>query len=706
MVERYKEGCEEVTDSDLHAGDKAGQWRDFLKQKCRKQIGELSREFPHKRSLMIDYKEVEKFGSVGPALADEIMANPGKVMEDIHDAIIANTIIKQHDGKVPKGLNIRFHGCRKKTSLRDLRHEDVNTFVSINVITISASEVRPRISEAVFRCPSGHFTHKPQKYGKFVEPASCGTDGCQFRKLDLVPARSKFTNQQKLKVQDNEEGLKPGQQPQTIEVIALDDICDTLFAGDRATINGILRSVQRVVRGERSTIFDFYIELSSIEAEERDFDEVNITPEAEEKIKEIAKGLDPLDQIARSISPTIYAANNIKQAIALQLFGGVNKENADGTMSRGFFHILIVGEPGTGKSKLIRNVAHQSPRGMYATMKSASAVGLIGTTIKDEGDNRYRLEAGSLAMADNGIHALDELDKAPDDIRDTLYEVMEDGLITIQKATVHRTLRARDSILGAANPKYERFDLWAEGGLADQINMKPAFLSRFDLIFIMTDVPEKTRDTAVAQHIATTHRIGECKAAGKHDKVTDEEKAKVIPEIDPQLLRQYIAYARRNVFPIMNPTAYNYLVEYYTKTRGEASENKPVPITARALEATIRLSEAMARIRLSGEVALKDAERAVSIFDACIREVATDRKTGQLDSGRIGDGLAQAKKNMIGVMREVMLNEPNLSEQLLLAKMAERSFIDPQKVRVTLDEAKRAGDVLEPRRDHYQWIGK
>lgn len=687
-------------------GDRTVMWRDYLKQKCKKQLAELSREYPHQRSLYIDYRDVEKWGKDGLSLADEMVENPGKVMEDLFDAVIAYDLVKPQDGKPPKGINIRFTGLRKKITLRELRHDDVNRFVAVDVICIRASEVRPRISEASFRCPAGHFTIKQQKYGKFQEPDVCATDGCNFKRLELMPKRSKFINQQKLRVQENSEGLRAGQQPQTIDVVVLDDICDTLFPGDRATLNGIVRSIQRVVKGEKSTVFDLYLELSSIEAEERDFDEVEITEEAIAQIKEIAKSPDPLERIARSISPTIWGIMEIKRAIALQLFGGVTKENDDGTISRGFFHILIIGEPGTAKSKLIRNVVHQSPRGMYATMKSASAVGLIGTTIKDKDDDRYTLEAGSLALADNGIHALDEIDKAEDDIRDTLYEVMEDGAITIQKATIHRTIRARDSIIAAANPKYERFDLWAEGGLADQINMKPAFLSRFDLIFIMTDSPEQIRDTAVAKHIAMTHRIGECKAAGKLDRITEEEKAKVIPEIAPLLLRQYIAYARRTVFPIMNQSALDYLIEYYWKTRGTASENKPVPITARALEATIRLSEAMARIRLSGEVTLKDAERAVAIFDACIKEVATDPKTGKLDSGRIGNGMAQAKKNMIGIIREVMLNEPNLSEQLLLAKMAERSYNDPVKVLTALEDAKRSGDVMEPRRDHYQWIGK
>lgn len=686
--------------------DPVGMWKDYLKQKHRRDLGEISREYPHKRSLYIDYREVEKWGKEGLELADEILENPGKVQEDIHDAIVAHDMLRTPEGKPITVFNVRFQGIRKKTTLRDLRHDDVNRFIAVDVVCIRATEVRPRISNAVFRCPAGHFTAKIQKYGKFTEPPGCGTDGCTLKRLDLVPKRSTFINQQTLRVQESGEGLRAGQQPQTIDVVVTDDICDMIFAGDRATLNGIVRSVQRTIRGEKSTVFDLYLELSSIESEERDFDEVEITDAAVTQIKEIAKGPDPLDMIAQSISPTIYGVMEIKRAIALQLFGGVTKENGDGTISRGFFHVLIVGEPGTAKSKLIRNASRLSPRGMYATMKSASAVGLIGSVVKSTDEDRFTYEAGSLALADNGIHAMDEIDKADDDLRETLYEVMEDGCITIQKATIHRTMKAREAILGAANPKYERFDQWAEGGLADQINMKPAFLSRFDLIFIMTDEPEPGRDTEVANHIALTHRIGECKAAHKEEKISETDAAKVQPQIPPMLLRQYIAYARRTVFPVMNPTAHDYLVSYYVKTRGSASENKPVPITARALEATIRLSEAMARVRLSGEITLKDAERAVAIFDKCIRNVATDPKTGNLDSGRTGDGMAQAKKNMIGVMREIIRQEPNLSEALLLSKMAERSYINAEKVRAALEDCKRAGDVMEPRHDHYQWIGK
>jgi replicative DNA helicase Mcm len=695
--------------------ERTNQWADFLKSRCRKQLLEIGREWPHLRSIYIDYGEVIRFAriipgttdgeAIGGELADEILDNPGKVIEDIQDAITNNNLIKKMDGKEIKkdAINIRFRGIGRKVLLRDLRADDVGKCIGVDGIVTRATEVRPRLIEAVFKCPAGHFTKKAQGPGKMAEPDGCGTDGCTFKKLDLIPKRSTFSNQQKLRIQENADGLHPGQQPQTMDVVILDDACDQLYPGDRATLNCIVRSAQRIVKGEKSTVFDLYLDLSSVEAEERDFEEVTISEEAEAKIKEIAKSGNALDMISASIAPSIYGYTEIKKGAALQMFGGVTAENADGSINRGDIHILLLGDPGSAKSKLIKYVSRQSPRGVFVSSVTSSGVGLTGMASRDE-DGRWTIEAGALPLADGGIAAIDEIDKADPETLDSLLNIMEDGEVRITKAGQNRLLKARDSLICAGNPKDERFDTFGDTGIADQITLPAAFLSRFDLIFIMVDRPEAALDEARSRHVIKTRYIGECRTAGKLDRVTEAERKEVEPQIPAELLKQYIAYARRNVIPIMNPQVREYLTKHYVEIRGATNNpDSPSPATMRQQEALVRLAEAVAKIRLSPEVALKDAEAAIGIFDSCIRAIATDPHTKQVDWGRVpGQGVANSKKKLIERIRETIKNEMSggpggVSIDLVYAKLEPQGFTNKNEIKGVIDEMAKNGDLSQPR---------
>jgi replicative DNA helicase Mcm len=290
---------------DLHEGDKTGQWRDFLKLKYKTQMAKISREYPHKRSLTIDYREIEKWGVDGIHLADELVDNPGKVLEDIHDSIVGNELIRTKEGKVPKIFHVRFTNLPKKTRIRDIRAENVNRFVTTEGLIMSVSEVRPRIVEGVFRCPAGHFSVVRQRFGKFVEPETCLTDGCRFKRLDLMPKRSAFEDSQFSSIQEDLEGQRAGEQPQQLALDIADDLVGILALGDRVIINGILRSQQRNVKGEKSTIFDLFLEVNSIEREGKDYGEIQITEEEESEIIKISKSPDLLTTISQSILPAI-----------------------------------------------------------------------------------------------------------------------------------------------------------------------------------------------------------------------------------------------------------------------------------------------------------------------------------------------------------------------------------------------------------------
>ncbi len=545
-----------------------------------------SRSTPKKRSLYIDYRDVYAFGKAGVRMAQELIENPGKVLEDVRDAVRAQQLARGKGAKEPE-VNIRFTNLPVRLGAREIRSEHINRFVSVEGILRKTTEVRPRITEAVFRCPGGHLTRKAQEFGMFVEPDGCATEGCTYRKLTLVPKRSSFVDAQKLRIQESPEGLRGGEQPQTIDVDVTDDITGTVAPGDRVVINGILRSQQRINHGNKSTFFDIHLEANSIEVGEKEFEEVSISDKDEEAIQALSNDPEVYGKITRSIAPTIYGNEEVKEAIALQLFGGIMKSMPDGSHLRGDIHCLLIGDPGIAKSQILRYVVRLSPRGIYTSGQSSTQAGLTATAVKDEfGDGRWTLEAGALVLADMGIAAVDEMDKMQKDDRSALHEAMEQQSISVAKAGITATLKSRCALLGAANPKLGRFDEYADIG--EQINMPPSLLSRFDLIFILADKPDHKRDEAIAEHILKAHGVGELIAQhardpidGVDDAYIQRELAPVTPEIEPAMLRKYVAYAKRTCFPILSPEAKDVLVGYYMRLRDLADSNKPVPVTAR-----------------------------------------------------------------------------------------------------------------------------
>jgi replicative DNA helicase Mcm len=699
---------EEVT---VEITDVVGEWTKFLKLQYRRELAELSREYPHTRSLVIDYRTI-----LNNQLAFELLRSPGKVIGDIKDAISQNKLIKLKDGKEPERLNIRFTNLPQKTAVRDIRAEQINTFVAVEGIIRKTTEVRPRIVSAVFRCRScGKLTDPvSQGYGQFDEPDFC--PNCERKtRLDLVMNRCQFIDTQKLRVQESPEGLRGGEQPQTLDVDATDDLTGLVAPGDRVVVNGILRSVQRVNYGQKSTLFDIYLECNSIEIAEKEFAEIAITEEDETEIKALAR--DPMiyKKITRSIAPTIYGTDDVKEAIALQLFGGIPKEMPDGSRLRGDIHVLLVGDPGIAKSQILRYVVKLSPRGIYTSGKSSTSAGLTATAVKDEfGDGRWTLEAGALVLADMGIAAVDEMDKMAKEDRSALHEAMEQQSISVAKAGITATLKSRCALLGAANPKLGRFDQFVP--IAEQINMPPSLLSRFDLIFVMTDQPEAERDGAIANHIIKTHRVGELIKQHEYSPLPDVDEeyiqralAPVTPDIEPGLLRKYIAYAKRTCFPILSEGAKEALISYYMRLRNLASGNKPVPVTARQLEALVRLSEASARMRLSDTVDTEDTDRVLRIVDACLRQVAYDAESGSFDIDKLVTGVPKSRRDIIRSVKETIRNlsddsggQAKIDEVIDI--LVQQGF-SRDRVEEVIEHLKRGGELLEPRHGLIKVIG-
>jgi replicative DNA helicase Mcm len=329
----------------------------------------------------------------------------------------------------------------------------------------------------------------------------------------------------------------------------------------------------------------------------------------------------------------------------------------DGTNLRGDIHILLIGDPGVAKSQLLRYMSSLAPRGIYTSGKSASAAGLTAAAVRDDfGDGRWTLEAGALVLADKGLACIDELDKMTEQDRSSLHEAMEAQKISIAKAGINATLQCRCSMLAAANPKYGRFE--EETSIYDQINLPAPLVSRFDLIEILTDKPEKVHDERISSHILDTQERGEARMVPEGNEIDGVNVEQILsrtsnikPVYDIETLRKYVAYSKRTT-PIMTPEAKKIIQNSYLSIR-KLGSGKSVPITARQLEGYVRLSEASARMRLSPTVTEQDANNAAELIEAYLNRIAGNGD-GTYDIDKISTGITSRDRNKLDIIRTIM----------------------------------------------------
>lgn len=701
-----------ITPKEYTPEDLVAIWEEFLgTQERRHQVTAIADLYPDVRSLYVDFHEIEKFD---PDLANYTLANPSLSIRAAEDAMrrmvshaLTNPFLHFRVKNLPRDSRIE---------IRKLRAKHLGTLVSVEGLVRKATEVRPRVTLAEFECVRcGHRTVVEQDGMQFHEPLECPKDdggcgrGSGSTKFRLLTEPSKFVDTQKIEIQEPPEGLRGGAQPERLVGFIEDDLSGKISPGDRIIVNGILKSQQKGST-VKSTLFDISVDVISIEYEEHEYEEIVITPEDEVKILEFANNPEAFDKIVSSISPTIYGYQQEKEALALQLFGGVSKQMDDGTRIRGDIHIALIGDPGTAKSQILRYMALLAPRGIYTSGKSSSAAGLTAAAVKDEfGEGRWTLEAGALVLADKGLACIDELDKMSDQDRSSIHESLEQGTISVAKAGITATLQSRCAVLGAANPKYGRFD--ESRSIADQIDLPPALLSRFDAIFTMTDRPDADYDRSVAAHILNVHRRGEVRLHETPDRIPDEvdaegvmrETAAMVPPMERDFLRKYVAYSKR-LTPIMSDEAMRTLEGFYVSIRkmGEG-EGASVPITPRQLEALIRISEASARARLSPLVSGEDANRAIKIVQYYLNKVASEG--GRLDIDLIATGTSRSQREQIYVLRSLV---QQLSDERRgvsadeLVQKASAEGIPEDRVRALLKRLSDAGEVYSPQPGYYK----
>ncbi|MGC9079256.1 MAG: minichromosome maintenance protein MCM [Nanopusillaceae archaeon] len=632
------------------------------------------------KSIVLDFEKIKY--TLTPTLLEELLNNPDNFFAEL------NNYFSERLGRKVKVRIKNLPENLRYLRIRDIRSSHKDKLIQVEGIIKISSEVRPYIlrTKYVHELCGSEFWVENEDFS-IVKPTKCPI--CGSTKGKFIEVDHETIDLQRLLIEEPADQIERGEQPAQITVILKEDLCEPRM--ERKTLPGIRVKVYGILREIRSSktkaILDLYIDAIYIEPIDKDVEDISISPEDENKILEIAKSTDPISLIAQSIAPGLYGKQYdiIKKAIALQLVSGRSRRGASG--ERKNIHILIVGDPGVGKSKLLRYVSEIAPKSKYVVGTTASKVGLTASVRKDEIlKGGWVLEAGALVLTSGGIVCIDELDKLENEEMMSLHEAMEQQTITVDKANIHATLRAEASILAAANPKFGRWDKMKN--IADQIDLPPTIINRFDLIFVLIDEPNPEQDLIIVRQILKN--------------INEEEK----PILDKDLLRKYIIYAKK-IEPKWTEKATQMVEEFYIELRKRASP-ETIPITLRQLMAIIRLAEASAKIRLSKIVTEDDVNLAIELLKYSLSEVGINPETNKLDIDIIMTGYSSTERkrlsNILNIIKDLQKDFPDGVPISEIINEGKKYKFDEKDIKSMIERLLKEGYIYESGPQKYKLV--
>ncbi|GMM27906.1 MCM DNA helicase complex subunit [Martiniozyma asiatica (nom. inval.)] len=543
-------------------------------------------------------------------------------------------------------------------SPRTINSTFLSKMVAIEGIVTKASLIRPKIIKSVHynATKNTHFSREYRDQTTSFDPVATvvtyPTEDAEGNKLQTEFGYCTYRDHQTITIQELPELAPPGQLPRNVDVILDEDLADAVKPGDRVQIIGLYRSLGGGQNEQASfkcvviasSIYQLHAPSSATQTEE------TLTESDMHHILRLSRKKKLFQLFSESLAPSIYGHSYIKKAVLLMLLGGTTKELDNGTRLRGDINILMVGDPSTAKSQMLRFVLNTAPLAIATTGRGSSGVGLTAAVTTDKETGERKLEAGAMVLADRGIVCIDEFDKMNDVDRVAIHEVMEQQTITISKAGIHTSLNARCSVIAAANPVFGQYDTFRSP--QQNIALPDSLLSRFDLLFIVTDDIQDERDRNISEHVLKMHKyippgytegepirersnitfaIGDKPEDGQNFRNDDifernapasglglhvnKNNSNKYLLLNIRFLKKYIQYAKtRN--PQLTENAKNRIVDFYTTLRNDDStkNQRTSPITARTLETIIRLATAHAKLRLSQTVAVKDVKVAEELM--------------------------------------------------------------------------------------------
>lgn len=655
----------------------------FLQEFCRD--GELGKkEFPYRdqlvslahREQVALYVDLDEVAEEDPELVDAVCENAKRyarlfadavhellpqhkerevVNKDVLDVYIEHRLMLEQRGRdagethgpqnqYPPELLRRFElyfkapSSSKARVIRDVKADCIGKLVTVRGIVTRVTEVKPMMVVATYSCDQcGAETYQPIQSPTFMPLIMCPSQECQTNRsggrLYLQSRGSKFIKFQELKMQEHSDQVPVGHLPRSISVAVHGENTRLAQPGDHVSITGVFLPLLRAGFRQiaQGLLSETYLEAHRIvKMNKSEEDELGSGELTEDELRQITEE-DFYDKLAASIAPEIYGHEDVKKALLLLLVGGVDR-NPRGMKIRGNINICLMGDPGVAKSQLLSYIDRLAPRSQYTTGRGSSGVGLTAAVLRDPLTGELALEGGALVLADQGVCCIDEFDKMLESDRTAIHEVMEQQTISIAKAGVLATLNARCAILAAANPAYGRYN--PKRSLEQNVQLPAALLSRFDLLWLIQDRPDRDNDLRLAQHITYVHQ---------HSR----QPPCAFQQLDMKLMRRYISMCKRKQ-PAVPEALADYITAAYVEMRKEAWASKDTTFTsARTLLGILRLASALARLRLVDVVEKEDVNEAMRLMEMSKDSLLGD-KSQQSRPQRAADVIFAAVRELAG----------------------------------------------------------
>jgi replicative DNA helicase Mcm len=644
-------------------------------------------------SLVVDYID---FDSYNPELAKQITHNPDEMFEAFNEAVyyILNEIHPDYAHEIHDNIKVRMGNYTVQKGLREINAEVIDKLIGVSGMVVRSSEVKPLAKKIGYRCLNCNAINETHQKGLALKkPLKC--INCSEKELEMDPENSIFNDFQMVRLQELPEDLPAGQLPHYVEVTVMGDLVDRCRPGDRVMLTGIIRIEQEQISPQiKTSLFRLRMEGNNIEylgglisnnKDSRTVERIAINAEEEKQILAIAGKPDAYDKLIASFAPHIYGHEVIKEAILLLIVGSVTKKLEDGSTRRGDINVLLVGDPGTAKSEMLKFAAKIAPRGLYTSGRGSTAAGLTAAVIRDK-SGIMMLEAGAVVLGDQGLVCIDEFDKIKAEDRSALHEVMEQQTCSVAKGGIVATLNARTSILSAANPTYGKYDPFKN--ITENVNLPIPLLTRFDLIYVIRDTAEKEKDNRIARHILEIHQYAEHAAQ---------------PAISIDLFSKYLSFSKQ-IEPNLTTDAIDIIRNYYMKMRNVDSEGM-ITVTPRQLEALVRLSTARARLLLRDRVESEDAERAIYLVQRMLETAGVDVNTGKVDFGVI-HGKPHSEVSKLKMFMEIFnalsgQDRNDVEEKNFVNELSKTGKFTEDEARTFIKKAMQNGQIYERKSGFY-----
>ena len=674
---------------------------DYLKLYHDNELYNIAHGLETQQDIIIDY---QKWNAYNHSMGEKLIKEPNEVLEIINNAILnmfdpnnnaftydtlPNETSQEHaepmeDQQIvvtEDNFNIKFDNL-ELTPTKQLLAGKIGQMVQTEGIIKGVLEPSFYYTNIVFECRGCQRLHevKQTSASTILEPSICSE--CGGRSFRMIKEQSTAKDLKYIRLQEPTDDLSTDERPRNILVCLTGNLTYNIINGQRVKITGILDGN----RDEKDGTHKFYLNANHIvKLEDR---QIEITDEDEAQILELAEDPNIVDILVNSFAPNIIMAPEIKLAILCLLVKAGYTEDL-----REEIHILIIGDPGVGKTKIKEFAHNMAEKGIKASGTNASGVGLTGAVDRDPVLNTPMVNAGAIPMANNGHLFLDEIEKLPTEEQQKMLDGMESGEIPITKWGLMETLPAHTSILATGNPVYGCFDPYSTKSINDQINLYAALLSRFDIVIALEDKKDKKKDKQIGQSILNKFR------PGNKDKEADGKK-----RIDPELLQKYLIYARRNYkpVPIEDEALDKFLVdEYYLESREMGKD-------ARSFEAVNRFAGAIAKLRLNDQINIDDYQKAIDMQNYSLKSLGMDPSNVDINEvrGNLNNKDKQHRKQVLTVMNDYMHSADNLDtdaipKKVLLETCQDKYNVSSSTVYEAIKQLKNANEIYEYKKEVY-----